>query len=194
MQDTKIVAITGSIGMGKSTVCDLVRLKGYSVYDCDKIVHKLYQEPNVLLKVCNLFPSVYQDGIISRKILGDIVFNDPEKKQMLEDLIFPFVKEEIINIKNNSCDNIIFFEVPLLYESNMADLFNYVIVVYCDEEKQIKRIINRNNISYNEAKKRISLQMDISEKIKLSDFTISNNDNNLNKLKEDIDNIINQII
>lgn len=184
-------AITGSIGTGKSTISNIIKSLGYEIIDCDEIVHKLYQENDVILKIEKLFPNVIENKTINRKKLGQIIFNNSEEKKKLESLIHPLVRNKI---KNKGRENrLIFVEVPLLYESKMEDMFVKVICVACDKDIQVKRIMARNNISKEETEKIIASQMPIEEKIRLADFVIYNN-GDINKLIDETKKIINSII
>lgn len=172
-------AITGSIGTGKSTVCDVLKKMGYLVYDADKIVHDLYDEPSVISHIKFMFPNVIINGKIDHKKLADIIYNDNYQKHELENYIHPLVKEKILQMKD--C----FVEVPLLFESGMETIFDKVITVYADLDVQIERIMKRNNIKKFDALKIIRNQMDIKEKVQRSDFVIDNNG--------DMNNIIKQV-
>ena len=170
-------AITGSIGTGKSTIAGMFKERGFSVYDADKMVHELYQEKDVLKRVESMFPLAFKNGVMDTKVISDVIFNDNNKKEELENYIHPLVKEKILKL-----DNCI-VEVPLLFESNMQDIFDKVILVYCSKEEQIKRLIARNSLTEKDALARINSQMDINKKISLSDFVITNEGSieNINK-------------
>lgn len=175
-------AITGSIGTGKTTIANIFRERGYNVYDADKIVHELYEDKKILKEVEKIFPSAFCDGVMNKNKIADIIFNDNNKKKELEDLIHPLVRKKIEEI-----DNAI-IEVPLLFESKMEDIFDKTILVYCKKDEQIERLIKRNNISKDDAIKRINSQMDIEEKKKYADFVIINEGPNevINKQVDDI--------
>ena len=114
-----MIAITGSIGTGKSTVSNIIKSMGFNVIDCDKIVHHLYEQRDIILQVKELFPNVVINNNINRKELGRIIFNDKLAKKKLEELIHPFVRKELEQVK----DKLVFVEVPLLFESKMEDIF-----------------------------------------------------------------------
>lgn len=175
-------AITGSIGTGKTTIANIFKERGYNVYDADKMVHDLYKDENILKDVEKIFPDAFCDGVMDKKKIANIIFNDKNKKKELEDLIHPLVRKKIEEI-----DNAI-IEVPLLFESKMEDIFDKTILVYCSKDEQIKRIMKRNNISKDDAIKRINSQMDIEEKKKYADFVIINEGPNdvINKQVDDI--------
>ena len=179
-------AITGSIGTGKTTVADVFRAKGMNVYDADKMVHDLYEDDDILIEVKKMFPEAFIKGTMDKKVISDIIFQDKEKKKELEDFIHPLVRKQIEKLDN--C----FVEVPLLYESKMEDIFDKVILVYCDKELQIKRLRERNNYSEADALARINSQMDINEKRKYADIIIDN-DGSMENINKQVDDIITKL-
>ena len=179
-------AITGSIGTGKTTIANLFKKHGFKVYDADKMVHDLYQDEVVLENIKKMFPEAFISGHMDNKVIADVIFHNEKKRKELEGYIHPQVKDKILEL-----DNCI-IEVPLLFESKMEDLFDKVILVYCDKDEQIKRIMNRNNIAYDDALARVNSQMDINEKIKLSDFVIENVGTTQN-IQKQVNDIINKL-
>lgn len=179
-------AITGSIGTGKSTIAQMFRKHGLMVYDADKMVHDLYQDESVLKKVEELFPEAFLSGKMDNHVVGDVIFHNQNKKQALEDLVHPLVRKKILELDNCLVD------VPLLYESKMDDIFDKVIVVYCNKEEQIKRLMKRDNITKEDAINRINNQMDIELKKERGDFVVINEGTELN-INKQVDDIINNL-
>lgn len=160
----KVIGLTGSIASGKSTVTNYLLNKGYCVIDADAISHHaLHQGTKCYEKVKSLFDCLDENGNIDRKALGKIVFYDHKKKKQLEDIIHPYVKDELKEIEKCQQD-ILFLDVPLLYETQMDVLCDQVIVVYVDESLQIQRLMKRNNILKEEAGHLIHQQISIEEK------------------------------
>ena len=147
------IAIVGNIASGKSSVEKILEEKGYTVFDTDKIAHKILENNPEVEK---LF------GTTDRKVLGNIVFNNPEKMKELENIIHPLVKEEILKIKDG------FISIPQLFEAGYESLFDKVIFVSASEELRLERLMKRNNLSKEEAAKRIKAQLPEEEKIKKS--------------------------
>ena len=164
------IAITGNIASGKSQVEKILKKLGYKVYDSDEIAH------SILDTITDFYGlDVFTDGKIDRKKLGNLVFSNPQIKQNLEKLIHPKVKNKILEIfAKHSEDNCIFISVPLLYETGFDNLFDKVILITVDEQEQLKRLMTRNNLSKEEAKKRINSQIKQSEKVQKADFVIHN--------------------
>ncbi len=176
------LAITGSIATGKSVAESYLKQKRIPSIDADKIVHRLLSEDKeVIEKICLLFNTdknsiLDENGKISRKKLGKIVFNDKEKLKKLEEIIHPKVKEEINRFfEENKNRPIAVAVVPVLYEAGMQNLFDYVVLICAKKELQIKRLMERDSLTRDQAKKRIDLFINEEEKIKKADFVVYNN-------------------
>lgn len=179
-------AITGNIASGKSEVEKILIAKGYKVFDTDIIAHEiLNSSKEIIVKFKNY--DVFENGIISRKKMGYLVFSNNILKKELENIIHPQIKIRIQNIFNeNNNENHLFISVPLLFEANMQDLFDKIILIKCNEQIRLNRLIKRNNLTKQQAILRISSQINEQEKEKLSDYVIINNSTIYN-LKEQID-------
>lgn len=173
------IGITGNIASGKSLIESLLKKKDFKVLDSDKIVHKLLDSDERVKKqilfTFNDNEILDKDDKISRKKLGDIVFNDKSKLRELEKILHPIVEGEIKDFfDQNIGEKGVAVSVPLLYEAGMEHLFDYVIFVAVDPVEQIKRLMKRNGLSYEEAQVRINTQIAQSEKISKADFVIDN--------------------
>ncbi|MCS7201182.1 MAG: dephospho-CoA kinase [Dictyoglomus sp.] len=185
-----ILGITGGISSGKSLVVNTLKSLGVCVISADEIVHSLLLQPYYLNKIREIFGDGVFDGeILNRKKLGKVIFSSEEKRKILNNLLHPpvlkIMKEEIE--KNKGKKGILAFEVPLLFEVGIEDWFDEIWVVYCPFEKQIERLIKRENISYEEAIERIYSQMPMEEKIKKAHYIIDNSgsiENTINQVKE----------
>lgn len=177
------IAITGTIGSGKSTVVSYIRDKGYSVFDCDDYAHKLLEDKDVIEKISARFDCM-EDGKISRKKLGKIVFNDDDKLEELNAIIHPLVKEQILLL-----DVPVFVDIPLLFEANMQNLFDVIITVCADKDIIIQRLMQRDGMNKEEALRRISLQIDEKIKKNNSDYVIINNETQT-KLYEQVEFVL----
>ena len=176
------IAIVGNIASGKSCVEKILMDKGFTVYDTDKIAHEILEKSDEAKKI---FPQAVINRKFDRKILASIVFNDIEKKKILENIIHP----EVINFIKQLTATTVFVSVPLLFEANMETLFDKIIFISAPKEIRLERLMKRNNLSEEEAKLRINAQLDEDEKIKKSDFVIFNN-STTDKLKDDVEKIL----
>ncbi len=176
------LAITGSIATGKSVAESVLKQNKIPSVDADMIVHRLLSEDmEVIEKICFLFNAdkngiLDENGKISRKKLGAVVFNNKEKLKQLEEIIHPKVKDEINRFfEQNKDKQIAAAVVPVLYEAGMQNMFDYVILVCAKRELQINRLMKRDSLSRDEAEKRINLFMNEEDKIKQADFVVYNN-------------------
>ena len=159
--------------------------KDFPVYDTDKIAHTF------LDKMTDFYGyDVFTDGKIDRKKLGDLVFENPDLKKKLENIIHPQVKAEILRIFEQEKDkNAIFISVPLLFETGFETLFDKVLFVTADENTRLNRLKARNQLSTTEALKRMKSQLPQEEKMKKSDFIINNN-KSVQNLHDEIANLL----
>lgn len=191
-----IIGITGSIATGKSTISKYLISKGYTVIDSDKIVHDLLTKEKVLSEISAAFGrDLIVDGVLVRKLLGKIIFNNEEKRKLLNSIIHPLVIEKIISktkeYKNNP-NNLIFVDIPLLYEEGLEYLVEKVIVVYIPQDLQIKRLMARDNIDKEYSLKKINVSMDIETKKQKADYVIDNS-LDLTETYKNVDEVLRRI-
>jgi dephospho-CoA kinase len=187
------IALTGGIATGKSTVCNLFKLHGFLTIDADNIAHKLLDENSG--KIASMFGEKYvENGKVLRKELGKIIFSNEENKLKLEALLHPLIKEEIIKESRifEQQDKPYFIDIPLFFEK-MHYPIPKSLVVYTPKDLQIKRLMDRDNITKEEALLKISNQMDIEEKKDLADMII-NNSSNLKNLQQEVERVIKEIL
>ena len=190
----KVIGITGSISSGKSVVTDYLRSKKYKVIDSDEISKELFNNPRVIKMIVNAFGiEVLENNMINRKLLGQIIFNDREKRIKLNNIVHPLVKKEILRqIDEYANNDLIFVDIPLLFEAKFEDLVDYIIVVNVEKEIQIERLMARDNIDREYAEKKINSQMSLEEKCQMANFIIDNSFDICYTYKQ-IDEIINKV-
>lgn len=170
----KVIGITGGIATGKSTVTRFLRKQGCVVLDADAIAHTAYQKgSDTYQQIASSFDCLV-DGEISRKRLGEIVFNDPDAKKRLEEIIHPYVREQMRERIANASSHLIFLDVPLLFEAHFDELCDLTIVVTCTPEVELARFMERNHLSKEECLKRMASQMPLAEKERRADYVIDN--------------------
>ena len=180
-----IVGLTGGIASGKSTVSNLFRKYGIEIVDADKVAKEVSEKKESIEKISNIFGKdiLDSDGKIVREKLREKAFKNRELLQELNKIIHPQVMEYFKRKKEeNSKDEILIFDIPLLYETKMEYLCDKIIVVGVDVQKQIRRVVARDGSSENLAKKIIFNQMPLDEKIKKADIVIMN-DGTLDELE-----------
>lgn len=187
-----VVGLTGSIASGKSLVTNYLRKLNYQVIDSDVISHNILFLDDVKKEIVNAFgKEVLVDNNIDRKILGNIVFNDINKKSLLESIMLPFIVSEIKKQLSQS-DEILFLDAPLLIEYNLQYLVDKIIVIKVDEDIQLKRLMERDNITREYAIKKIESQLPSIEKLKYADFIIDNS-HDINSTYNQVDKILKQL-
>ncbi len=176
-----IAGLTGSIATGKSTVSAILKDLGAFIVDADKIARDVVA-PGMKAweEIVRVFGKdvLQKTGEIDRESLARIVFNDTVMRSKLEEIIHPevmrVIDEEIRSIKSHSSDAVVILDVPLLIEVGMHEGVSEVIVVYCPEDMQIMRLMLRDNISREEALKKVRAQMPIEKKRGLATLLIDN--------------------
>ncbi len=173
------VGLTGSIAVGKTFVCEVLAELGAFVLDADMTAREVV-EPNTKglnLIIENFGAEVLQpDGTLDRIRLGAIVFADEEKRQLLNRIVHPLVIEKqndwLSQKELEKPDGIAVIDAALMIESGGYKRFDCLIVVWCDSDIQLERLILRNNLSKEEALERIKSQMPQEEKKRYADFLI----------------------
>lgn len=195
----KWIGITGSMGTGKSTVAKVLRELGYQVLDADELAKKQLEVGGPgYLKVLESFGMklLNSDMTIDRNKLAKVVFNNKKELLKLENIIHPLIQRQIQIIKNESEKNgekILFYDVPLLFEKNMQNSFDDVILVVADSEVQFQRIQERNSWTKEEIKKRLESQMPLDQKKLKSKFIIDNNGSRID-LRNQVLGVLSQIL
>lgn len=190
-----IVGLTGGIASGKTTVSNFFKEIGIKIADADIIAKEISQRKDVEDEMIQVFGKEILDieGKINRAKLKEIVFSNKEKLSKLNEIIHPKVIEEFKKIKENTDKNdIIIFDIPLLFETELDKMCDVIVLVYVDRETQIKRMFERDNISEELAVKIINAQMSLEEKIKKSHIHIENN-GTLDELQRKVQNIYREL-
>lgn len=187
------IAIVGNIASGKSTVENFLREKEFTVFDTDILSHEILE--NSAEKVKKLFENfdILENGEISRKKLGKLVFFDENLRKKLENVIYPKLKEKISEIfTENSDKKFVFISIPLLFEVGWFDLFDKILFIKADDKIRLERLMKRNNLSKKEAQARIDAQIPQEEKENNADFIICNNED-VQSLQKQLEAFIMQI-
>ena len=132
----------------------------YPVFSCDELYKQVIQSKEYIQKVADIFPSAVINGEIDRKALSEIVFQNEAQLKKLNALSHPLILDLLMNNMKASEADIVFAEVPLLFEGNFEKLFHNVIYVSRERQKRIEAIIERDGLSINEIENRISRQFD----------------------------------
>jgi dephospho-CoA kinase len=176
-----VVGLTGGIASGKSTVSNLIKEKGYTIIDADLEARYAVEvgEP-AYNEIVSYFGRevLHGNGEINRQKLGEIIFNNEEKRMKLNSIVHPDVRRRMNEKREKAVENgekLIILDIPLLFESKLTGMVDKVLLVYVDKETQIKRLIERNHYTMEEALSRINSQLPLKDKVELSDAVIDNN-------------------
>ena len=177
----KIIGLTGGIASGKSTVTSLLRQHNLPVLDADAIAWELAQPDRPLWQA---YANRYGEKVLlpnrqlNRQAVADIVFGRPEEKKWMDNMAHPIIKGEIqrqLAELEKTGEKWAVLDVPLLYEAGWDSMADQVWLVYVDREVQLQRLMARNDYSYQEALRRIEVQMPLDEKKNLAQVIIDNN-------------------
>lgn len=182
------VGLTGGIGSGKTTASNIFSGLGVPIIDADVIARQILaiNQP-AFTETIQLFSNVILDksGHIDRGILRNLIFENPEKRSALEQIIHPRVRATIEEETTSLQDNYCLIVIPLLIESNMEDLVDRILVITANPDIRINRIQQRDKISLDAVQKIIAAQIDEEERLSCADDTLVNNSDILN-LENDI--------
>ena len=185
------VGITGSIGMGKSTVSSIFRNNNIKVWDADFEVHNLYKNgKDGYNSIISIYPELKDKVEINRKKVSNLLREKKIDLKLIEEIIHPLLirsREEFI--KKNKKDKLLIFDIPLLYETKAYIWLDYVINVFCSKKSQIERLKKRENFDVKKINYLISKQISVNQKNKKADYVI-NTDQDLKQVERQVINFI----
>lgn len=190
--------LTGGIASGKSTIANIFEELGCYTIDADQISRIVMAKGGLAYEeVIKNFPDITDlNGEIDRKKLRDIVFNDPDKRLLLESIVHPkihlYEKKLVSSIKSKDHKAIIITQAALIIEKNSYHRFDGIILVYADETEQIRRLMDRDHIDEASARKIMSAQMSFEEKLKYANFVVDNS-KSLEYTRKDVQRVYNLI-
>lgn len=189
----RIVGLTGGIATGKSTVANILRRSGVPIIDCDEIAHLVSKKGRWGYKrILRAFGSGFlkEDGELDRERLGELVFNDAKSRQKLNKVTHPAVTLEIAKQLLRHLlrgHGLVAIDMPLLFETGAYLLTWPRILVKCDPETQVKRLVERDGCSLELAQSKVAAQMPLEVKQKKSQYII-NNSNTRQETEEQVVN------
>ena len=187
---TKTIGLTGGIGSGKTTIANYFQSKGIPIYIADDEARKIMQSDEIIQAIKNCFgTAIFENNVLVRQKLADIVFNDAEQLQRLNAIIHPAVKKHFkdwLETKNDF--PYIIYEAAVLFENDSYKNFDYIIAVTAPIEARIERVIARDATTREQVQKRVDAQWSDEQRISKSDFVIENS--NLETAKKKIEEIL----
>jgi dephospho-CoA kinase len=194
-----IVGLTGGIGSGKSTVARMLKDEGAHVIDFDYLARRVVEPDKPAWRdIVDYFgPEILSsDGTVNRSALAEIVFSDDKRRKVLEGFTHPRIFEEkdalIRAIKKKDPCSIAIVDVPLLFELDLRDMFDKVILAYVPRAMQIRRVLKKGALGREEVEKRLNAQIPIEEKRSLSDYVI-HNEGSLKDTRDQVRKIIREL-
>lgn len=176
-----IIGLTGGIASGKSTVANMMKEYGIPIIDADLIAREVVEVgEEAYTKIVETFGEdiLLPDKSINRGKLGAIIFQDETKRLKLNSIVHPAVRKKMLEKKEQYIKEgyqTIVMDIPLLFESKLTSLVDKILVVFVEQDIQIARLKERNHLSDDDAKLRISSQMSLYHKVTLADEVINNN-------------------
>lgn len=176
---TKVIGLTGGIASGKSTITDFLRRQGYPVIDADQVVHELQAKGGKLYQVlvAEFGNSILTaEGDLDRKKLGQAVFENAGLRSHLSLLQDKIIREELLARRDalKQTEDVIFMDIPLLYEADYSGEVDEVWLVYVDKAQQLERLMKRNGFSVQDAENRLNAQLSLEEKRLKAQVVIDN--------------------
>jgi len=175
------IGLTGGIGSGKTTIAKIFELLNVPVYYADEASKRLYHTDKNLIEAIrkNFGEDVYTDEQLNRSKLAAIVFNDPDKLNLLNELVHPPTIRDAEEWMQKQSAPYVIKEAALLFESGSAQGLDYIIGVKAPSHYRIKRVMDRDGVKREEVINRVNRQIDEEIKMRLCDFVIVNNDQEL---------------
>ncbi len=177
-----LAGLTGGMGSGKSLAAKFLQELGAHLIDADAVCRTLLEPKKpAWTEAVDLFgqQAIKVDGTLDREKIAEIIFSDPDKKKALENILHPrvFAEERRIfqNIRECEKDALVIVNAPLLIESGNYKKMDKVVVISCDEEVQVRRVIAKGVFTAEDARKRIKSQMGLKEKLRFADYILENN-------------------
>lgn len=191
-----LIGITGGIGSGKSTVTEFIRNKKIKVVDADEISREITKDgSHTINQLVTIFGEeiLKEPGVLDRKKLAKLVFNDLDMKKKLDDFMLIRIISEINRqLMLLSNEGLVFLDAPLLYEAELDKICEEVWTVSAPLEVRIARVMKRDGVSKEEVKERINNQMPDEEKNKLADVVLDNSSDKI-KLEQDIETKLKEV-
>lgn len=173
---TKIIGLTGGIGSGKTTIAKYFQSFAVPVYIADDEARKIMQSSEIINAIKNTFgEDIFENGILNREKLAEIVFNDPKKLEKLNNIVHPAVKKHFDHwLLQNKEAPYVLYEAAILFESGRYKDCDLIITVTAPLDIRIQRVIERDKTSRKLVLKRINTQWTDEKRISKSDFVIEN--------------------
>ena len=156
----KKIAITGGIGSGKSSVANILKELGFSVFSCDEVYKNITQSASYIQKIQEAFPDAIVNNCIDKQRLAKIVFSNENARKQLNSIAHPLIMEQLFNQMEDCIGDYVFAEVPLLFEEKLEGNFDEIWVIIRDLEGRIQSAMLRDGCDREDVIRRIKAQYD----------------------------------
>jgi len=191
-----LIGLTGGIGSGKSEAASIIKAMGFPLINSDEIAKKLLIEDEFLKReiIKHFGNDVYNQNKLNKKFLAAKVFSSPEKVKLINSLVHPKTIKLIKTLADELFEenNLVFVESALIFETAIQDMFDYIILIYSDDEIRIERVCARDKVDKSKVIERMKNQIPQEEKKEMSDFVIMNN-STIEELNKRITFVVNLI-
>ncbi len=188
-----VMGLTGNISCGKSSVSKILASRGAIIIDADLLSREIYEYDDVLEEMKVSFPEALVNGKVDRKILAGIVFSDKSRLKDLNRISHKKIHDLVCQtLEKNRDEDLLVIDAALLLEAGFDSLVDKVVLVFCNEEVQLDRLMKRDSLSREDAIKRIRSQMGQEDKKKMSDYLIDNS-GDLGALEGEVEKLIKEI-
>lgn len=187
---TKVIGLTGGIGSGKTTIANYFQEMGVPVYIADNSARNVMQSEDIVSQIKTVFgESLFENNILNRAKLAEIVFKDKSKLEQLNNLVHPAVKKDFeVWLLQHTNYQYVIYEAAILFESGRYKECDVIITVTAPKELRIERVIKRDNTTRDHVLSRMDMQWDDEKRISGSNFVINND--NLKNAKEEVVKIL----
>lgn len=169
------IGITGNIGSGKSSFCEMLMDRGYKCVFADKIAQEQLNAPDTVKQLTRRWgKDILRGGKPDRKKIAAIVFNRKSELDFLNSVVHPKTLKELQNISDASSERFLFFEIPLLFEAGLQQCFDFIVLIKVDRDKRLSRLLKSGKESPAQIQSRMNAQIRDNEKIPLCDMVIDN--------------------
>ena len=168
------IGITGSIGTGKTTIAKIFALFKIPIFDADQEIKQILTKKEIIQKLKNIWPLVVKKNYVDKLKLRTIIFSNNLEKKKLERLLYPYLNIELKKFENiNYKENILIYDMPLIYETKSEKKYDLIILAYCNIKLQRVRVLSRDKISNSLFEKIVASQLSFKEKIKFKPQVIN---------------------
>ncbi len=170
------IGITGSIGTGKTTIANLFAFFNIPIFDADQEIKKILKKKEVKQRLKKIWPLIIKRDHIDKLKLKEIIFSNNIEKKKLEKLLYPYLEIELEKFETvNNKENILVYDVPLIYETKTQKRYDEILLAHCDKRAQRQRVLARDKITDSLFEKILASQLSFDDKVKFKPKVINTN-------------------